>query len=780
MSPDAHGINGPSKPQTSALSANPSNSTVELKIAEVYRVIACRICDMSFSSLANRSRHEKLKHLLNFKELKCFACNKVWDHEDKLLDHYKTNHLEVIESNFIKPENKIIKNGYTYNTFEESQEYLKQFAENLILLRNRIPSAKQISLKSFTYYNQCIQKMIDRNSIDSNTSLKNIMDNLLSQNLIIKNSCHQCCLSFRGLSEFKQHISKRYCKKRVRLVESGQFQPNQHLKCIQCDRIFGCQILLTHHIKSEHCAVDVVPENCSKCLKSFQYRHEFNAHIQETCSYQIYCSICELLFETTDDFKLHTKVQHEIESKLNPKIWKIFNEKPRRLWQNKCCLCPKFYRNYQDLDKHFKNVHAEFELRTCEHCGDNFVQKDELRAHVNNFHFKDVKDIRDDAALMNGSSDLSGQLYLCVECNIVFNTNEDLEQHKTIHSNDFSDSTYTTIKEPLDSPLFTCDICVQTFNFEEELNQHKMTNHDDKRQIQFHCTMCTKTFNSNKSLVIHNIKAHSIKKKPSKKCSKCNKTFKNMRSIKVHLKRNNCIPTTKINKTKNNVKQTNTSTKTKLLEIKMEVEDNDESHECVVCKNVFPTKRSLICHAKMHYYRLHGPNCEVCGQRCESVESLLDHFKCHSSKALSNLNNMNSRQKIAEYEQQHQLREVDNNEHKCYVCQKIFTTKVGLNIHYSQKHRKTNKQHKSCVLCNESFDSMNSLISHVQDHVSKFDKFTCEICNELYLCDDYLVHMSKVHSTHACVFCNKTLFSFSNLMSHKNWHFCYNIMKKKK
>ena len=102
--------------------------------------------------------------------------------------------------------------------------------------------------------------------------------------------------------------------------------------------------------------------------------------------------------------------------------------------------------------------------------------------------------------------------------------------------------------------------------------------------------------------------------------------------------------------------------------------------------------------------------CEFCGALCSGKKSLRTHIR-----------------------RNHKMNEANDQKYKCDKCEKYFSTKIRVKLHFERVH--LNIKNQKCVPCDKEFFGKGDYISHVEN---------MKISNKRNL----RRHMISVHQSH--------------------------------
>ena len=229
-------------------------------------------------------------------------------------------------------------------------------------------------------------------------------------------------------------------------------------------------------------------------------------------------------------------------------------------------------------------------------------------------------------------------------------------------------------------------------------------------------------------------------------CKECNKVFVNHKGRNRHIKLIHLQQTIKPD-----------------IKPKIELDgDQKKTFTCHLCEKTFSTKQNM----KIHIMNVHSPSkgimCIDCGKTFKNEMSLNEHQKrLHSGAANKwRCGKCGGTFNIKDKEKHCKLL------HKqCNNCDKLYVNRLK---HYQRWHGKSDL----CWYCDFKGNENEPLELHMNenhvDHLSQFNKFTCDLCGKAFKTNENLnLHIDNVHSPAEgilCINCGKT---FKNEMSLK-------------
>lgn len=189
---------------------------------------------------------------------------------------------------------------------------------------------------------------------------------------------------------------------------------------------------------------------------------------------------------------------------------------------------------------------------------------------------------------------------------------------------------------------------------------------------------------------------------------------------------------------------------------------NDKSYECDQCKRIFNRLDLLVIHQKRH--TIDRPfACSLCDKTFSSRVGLDRHFIKHNSPA------------------------PEKPKYKCTICGIVLTHLNHLNVHMrahqvrlgdskpvssASTNASSNKKQHLCSICGRSCTSASNLDVHMRRHTGQMTKF-CDICGKGYpRSTDLTLHMRRHtgEKPFVCHVCNRGFARSDKLNIHLRTH----------
>lgn len=194
----------------------------------------------------------------------------------------------------------------------------------------------------------------------------------------------------------------------------------------------------------------------------------------------------------------------------------------------------------------------------------------------------------------------------------------------------------------------------------------------------------------------------------------------------------------------------------------MTPKENNDSYQCSVCYESFPTAKTYKSHMANHKIPMTTYSNENNSTPAD-VHLLREHILAH----------------VRDHQQQFQLGGGgggpgagpspggdSNLIEKCQYCYKLFADRIQLQIHL--KEHNSLKEYK-CLNCNKMYASLNYLKLHYKMHAD-LKPYKCQYCDKRFTFSSNLYVHHRIHTGHKPYRCEKCSKCFSQINSLKQHH----------
>lgn len=804
--------------------ANQKNGPVSVEEEAEEEVISdgksCITCNKSFSSVANRHRHDAVFHRGNKRKA----------------DAAKASTPNKKPATITNGEIELQKIQFAAGL------QLKQRSENSepVLLEDMALTKVELS-----YLERCkiLIKMTDTlTCVCHNETYEQIRDlhiHLKKQRQwFAMFTCYNCMITYTERSAYMKHFC--CCKKDVlqnlrRLVESPvnpeiKIRLYQNYKCLRCNCIFGFYEDFCSHFDVDHMELlQNAPPYVCFCSKSFDEMDDYRQHLHIACFLRYFCDVCFEVFPSVEEFRSHCEEEHDHSEpgllqpydpfskpksrsgtpsfqprrSLQTEIGKRDkNDDLRHLTRRRTLNLPSSENSSQvseatpDLDEEDPDYSPEqpkvlqnlptlksSNPATCPDCGKTYSTYHNMLRHYKLSHdeagrilecrfcdekFRLITELKDHEANEHGEEDdIKTELsfdassrpfnFSCPDCGALFSNTEDWAKHMETH------------------PKRVCEECDKEFASQSELDNHRSVH----LNLKVYRDSETKGY---KSAIVS----------PSLICETCDKSFANKSELRHHKLLHEKMPVL-------------SAQDGSLIEEKV---DLSKKFSCIPCDKHYVSYGGIWDHNKKHHPNQqitseYPKKCGLCEKVISSRGAWSNHEKMHERLANMKRDVEEEGEESRSSKQQSAPDSNDDDEsyHTCKRCFKVFSSKYnlknhmkchGINLNTSRSSTKTGKIIKTywCNICHQACPGYAELQEHKREHVSENrttikqeedsddgkQVFECDECSLTFPSNMALArhqekHIKRVETTQKlvsvyCKYCKVPFPSVSDLNDH--------------
>ena len=371
-----------------------------------------------------------------------------------------------------------------------------------------------------------------------------------------------------------------------------------------------------------------------------------------------------------------------------------------------CVQCHKTFRISTHLQSHLK-IHSNERAYKCLDCGKAFIQSSQLKIHQK-IHNREAE-----------------SKHVCTVCSKRFMLPGNLQVHmRTVHNQGH---------KPYVCPESSCG---KTFTIQAYLTRHKKAIHSEISKRRVSCPVCNKELS--KMSMQHHLLTHATDKKYI--CNICSRGFHYSHGLLIHMRVHSkdlsfhcpiC-----------HVMYPDMSTMRRHIKKMHRIDPWEKKFRCEVCHNCFFSNGMLSRHQKEVHTQYRPYRCDQCNRDFKNERNLKQHMRGHDKNTFT----------------------------KCPLCDKMFSQKGNLGIHFSTVHHKI--KDFACHICPVKFATKRNLEQHIRTHTG--DKpFKCQYCPKQFTQGGSLARHEMTHSGQKpfmCHLCPKGFVQKVHLNGHLKTH----------
>ncbi|CAK6966291.1 zinc finger protein 574 isoform X1 [Scomber scombrus] len=348
-----------------------------------------------------------------------------------------------------------------------------------------------------------------------------------------------------------------------------------------------------------------------------------------------------------------------------------------------CKVCTKSFTNSQSLLRHSMN-HTSSRPYSCEVCGKNFSQAATLKRHQRIHMSAHPRRKRGRKPVCSLDNEGAAHLYPCPNCPSRFNTEDQLNHHKLLHT----------------SHPFPCPECGEAFKRRKDLDLHSLT-HQDKQPVM--CPHCSSQFINQSVLEIHMQRCPTTDEEKNAGRGRGQGRGRSTGQIECDLCGHRCMTQ-------------------EGLDLHRLSHTGQTPLKCPVrpCRRRFTSNSALEEHVLAHFQGTLGKSknrprfrCEVCHKEFAYNSTFIVHMRTHTDERPFECNTCGKRFRQLPHLQDHERIHSGLRPFCCWICGKSFSVAARLT-----EHARTHSGEKPypCPHCPAAFRSRSNLDKHIRLH----------------------------------------------------------------
>ncbi|XP_039439519.1 zinc finger protein 431-like [Culex pipiens pallens] len=483
-----------------------------------------------------------------------------------------------------------------------------------------------------------------------------------------------------------------------------------------CGKLFGSEKELQTHRGLMHAKQEVAWSSikCNDCKKRFKSKWDLDRHRNEREKKQFYrCKICNVLTKEMTTLQIHFEFtrfhpwlepSEEEQTKFDSVVDTLYEIDGR------CCACEGEFEDAEALLEHVKEAHYDdrddvpmFQCTICYSC---FSDRKSLHQHQQSFSGTRTYQCRAENCTFKTDQraairkhvesglhcdqagfparyvikELIEEFFCCMrDCNEVFPSREELEQHSSVAHEEKRTVNYHFSKDA--DPDYVCDLCKRLFPSAEAYKRHARSIIDRKVM----CTACSQRFSTREQLTRHEKYYHlpADEKEPQvvHQCPHCPATLRTPVTLQQHIKSQH---------------------------------EGTAGELCKTCGKIFNTKTLLKSHETNRHMKIKPYRCNQCPISFGSKFLLQRHMIGHTDQRYP-CNYCGKEYRYPNDTKRHeQAVHLNEKPEKCEYCGKCFIRARDLRLHISSH---TGVKLFQCMVtgCDYSTNVAKQLAAHVDE-----------------------------------------------------------------